>query len=142
MKKHRIYFLSFIAIMMLLSACKKEATYPDLQSTWVLDHTRLTFSGNTFTYELYTALYPESDVYTILRGDVSSNGNSLTFTIRELENFDRVFNPSMTKPEIIKKNEKIFDQATFKIVKRKLELSYLSYPADYPMATKKVFKRK
>lgn len=83
-------------------------------------------------------LNPEKKGFQSLSGTYSIQGNKIRYTLLEASFFEEDF-PTMTRTE---KYANAKDSVSYTINGTVLTLNYLSYPADAPVETNMVFKRK
>ena len=109
--------------------------------------TRLTFAADgafTDSVRMFGCYSGQSGndlcAYTIMSGTYTTQGNKLVTKISRIATWDRFYGAN--SPETVQNvNTTLFDQGHFRITALTLTLDYLSYPADAPEPTTKVFLR-
>lgn len=143
--------------LFLILACEKENFIDDssLIGKWtdtidvkpkgLLVYDLVLNNNATFSIKIsYFGVYPDENdqdlsSWSELTGSLEQNDpNHLVFNVKKNVWWDDFFDITPVTEE---SNTKVFDNCTYKIINNVLELSYTSYPADYPVASKREFVR-
>lgn len=126
----------------LFVSCNKTSVNPDFEGTWIDQQNReLTFNGTSFTYRNTSGQNPEFQ-YSLSRGVFLITGNRINFSVTQNEWLDRIFYPDMKKPQVENVKTTIMEDCTYQFQREELVLNFTTYPADAPVLTKAIFKRK
>lgn len=101
------------------------------------------FVSRTTSYGVYPGSSPQSvSAGTEINGTYRVEDNKLFFNPASLTTWDSFYEnpgPHVQRPYPY---GSIFDDCRFEIVENQLTLTYLSYPAEAPVTTKRIFKRR
>jgi hypothetical protein len=151
-------FWFFLAIgLLLFTACqKKSEVTPSLLGTWIESLpaqprgqfvNQLTFTAdNRFILKSSSyGLYEGQDIneltaWSEVTGNVVQQENTLLFLAEERTYWDSFYPAMELKTEKI--NQRLFDDCSYSVRGRRLDLVYTTYPADAPEITRKTFYKK